>query len=87
MVTKVQRPEGKLRSGLSLGKMRKTVLRLLRMDAGLPLSSINQEESAHAVSHADIYHNSHAETRNALLYSEMRKGQAIMELQRHPPIR
>lgn len=87
MVAKVQRQEGKLRNGLSLGKMRKAVLRLLRMDAGLPLSSIEQEEFAYAVSHAGIIHNSHVETRNALLYSEMRKGQAIMELQRHPPVR
>ncbi len=83
----MQRYEGKLRSRSSLGKIRITVLRLFRMGSELSLSSNKPEESAHAVSNLGINDNPHGEVRNALLYSEMRKGQALLELQRHPSIR
>ncbi|TET20041.1 hypothetical protein E3J74_04330 [Candidatus Bathyarchaeota archaeon] len=78
----MQKHEEKLKRGLGLGKMKRIVLRLLRADAKFPLSSIEQEKSAHAVAPVNVYHDSQREIRNALLNAECKKAEALMEWQK-----
>lgn len=72
----------KLKSRLGLGKLSRKVLRLLRADMELPVSSIGQEEFAHEATSANAFHYSQREIRNAFLAAERKKAEAQMEWQK-----
>jgi len=87
MVIKVQRHEGKLKSGLRLGKLTRKVLRLLRADSKSPMYSIKQENACmHTVAPVNVYHDSQREIRNALMNAELKKAEALMEWQKRARI-